>query len=1072
MEFRSDCLQLVATSILLALVAFAPPVFAIGVVADLELGQVDLTHGTENFGGASALFSPAFAAVDLSVAPHRFYVSDTRNHRVLAWKDITSLVNGSPADLVLGQPDFFSGSCNNGILAGDNDGLGPDSLCFPQPIAVDAMGNVYVSDGNNNRVLEYNQPFAPCQGFPCVGPAANLVFGQGATGKSFTTNACADGAGSNPPLSATGICTPGGVAIDSAGNVFIGDFGNNRVLEYNTPLANPNAPNVTANLVFGQGATGTNFTADACADGFGSDPLPSATGLCLPFGLAFDSKSDLYVADLFNNRVLEYNQPLADPGSPNVTANLVFGQGDTGNNLSARACANGIGGNPAPSAVGLCSPNDVKLDSADDVYVVDADNNRVLKYDQPLADPGLPNVTANLVYGQGAGGSSFTTNLCANGDSMAGNPLPSATGLCFSSAGVAGGEALDTNGDLYVTDTGNNRVLKYASGTLAADVALGQIDLSHNIINFGGAKSLDIATSSALDQSVVPNRFYVADEENSRVLGWSNVTSFTNGASADLVLGQPDFSTGRCFSGTSAGDVKGVGPDSLCFPEGVAVDKNGNLYVADSLGNRVLEFNQPFAACQTPPCVGPAANLVFGQGAAGNNFSAVTCADGFQGAPSPSATAMCSPNAVALDAAGNLYVSDSGNNRVLEFNTPLANPLAPNVTASVVFGQGTPGNNFSANACADGFDGAPPTSATGLCVSAGVALDSKGNLFISDEANSRVLEFNAPLANPSAPNVTANLVFGQGASGTNFSGNSCNGSSSSAPPSAVLLCEPKQVALDSQDNLFVADSLNNRVLKYNVPLANPGAPNVTANLVYGQGSAGNDFTDNICYGHPFLVAWSAPISGSGLCAPDDAIVDQAGNVYIADTGNSRIAIVLASVPPTPTPTATPTATATATATATPTATPTATATASPTSTPTASSTATATTTTTPTTTQTPTATPTPISEKLTIKPSSLAFGAVTVETTSKPKTVTIKNAGSKKTGLAVNIEMESASPSIFAVTSECKETLLPGKSCKVSVTFKPTDTTPQTGGLTISDNVTGAPQEVSLSGTGKAGKKK
>jgi len=114
-----------------------------------------------------------------------------------------------------------------------------------------------------------------------------------------------------------------------------------------------------------------------------------------------------------------------------------------------------------------------------------------------------------------------------------------------------------------------------------------------------------------------------------------------------------------------------------------------------------------------------------------------------------------------------------------------------------------------------------------------------------------------------------------------------------------------------------------------------------------------------------------------------------------------------------------------------------------------------------------------VREELTITPDSIAFGdKVTVGTTSKPKRVTIKNAGSKKTGLAVDIKMESASPSVFAVKSECEKTLKPGKSCKVSVTFKPTDTTLQTGSLKIVDNVSGSPQYVGLSGTGKAARKK
>ena len=108
-----------------------------------------------------------------------------------------------------------------------------------------------------------------------------------------------------------------------------------------------------------------------------------------------------------------------------------------------------------------------------------------------------------------------------------------------------------------------------------------------------------------------------------------------------------------------------------------------------------------------------------------------------------------------------------------------------------------------------------------------------------------------------------------------------------------------------------------------------------------------------------------------------------------------------------------------------------------------------------------------------VGPSSLNFETkTTVGKTSKPKPITIKNDG-KKTGMPVMVEMESASPSVFAVKSQCKKTLKPGKSCKVLVTFKPVDdTTPETGQLMVFDNASGSPQSVGLSGTGKAPKKK
>jgi centrosomal CEP192-like protein/beta-propeller repeat-containing protein len=195
--------------------------------------------------------------------------------------------------------------------------------------------------------------------------------------------------------------------------------------------------------------------------------------------------------------------------------------------------------------------------------------------------------------------------------------------------------------------------------------------------------------------------------------------------------------------------------------------------------------------------------------------------------------------------------------------------------------------------------------------------------------------------------------------------------------------------------------------------------------------------------------------------------------------------VSATATQTPSPTAsatatgtkTPTPTATATATVTVTATPTSTATATPTKTATATVTATSTATATPTATATATATPTPTPTPVgmvSVSPSSLNFGTKTsVGKTSKPKKITIKNDGAKKTGMPVMVEVESASPSVFAVKSQCRKTLSPGKSCKVSVTFKPVDdTTAETGSLTIFDSAAGSPQSVELSGMGKTPKKK
>ncbi|HLI80460.1 MAG TPA: hypothetical protein VKV03_10785 [Candidatus Binataceae bacterium] len=140
--------------------------------ADRELGQVDLNHNTLDFGGPTALFSPLAVAVDTSVTPNRVYVVDTGNHRVLGYADETRLAPGVSPDLVIGQPDLFSAILN---LASPNNSI----LTSPVSAAVDHAGNLYVSDWADNRVLEYDDPFAQCGGtFPCVNAGAQRVLGQ------------------------------------------------------------------------------------------------------------------------------------------------------------------------------------------------------------------------------------------------------------------------------------------------------------------------------------------------------------------------------------------------------------------------------------------------------------------------------------------------------------------------------------------------------------------------------------------------------------------------------------------------------------------------------------------------------------------------------------------------------------------------------------------------------------------------------------------------------------------------------------------------------------------------------
>ena len=393
---------------------------------------------------------------------------------------------------------------------------------------------------------------------------------------------------------------------------------------------------------------------------------------------------------------------------------------------------------------------------------------------------------------------------------------------------------------------------------LTADRVLGQRTLSSKVADFSRPAGLSGPRGAAIDTGSTPNHIYVADAKNNRVLAWSAAASFTNGEAADLVIGQPDFSSIACNKG-------GASAATLCSPKAVAVDGVGNLYVADSANNRILEFDSPFA-------FDGAADRVFGQG---GRFTSVSCNLGGHVA----ATTSCGPSGVALDAAGNLYVADTTNNRVIEYSSALAS----NGTADFVFGQN---GDFTVAQC----NGGGAVDANTLCKPAAVASDASGNLYVADTGNNRILEYNDPLGT----DRTADLVFGQLGS---FTTARCNKGGSQ---SALTLCGPSGVFVDPSGNTFIADSANNRVLEYDTPLS----LDVRADRVFGQKRS---FASKACN--------IGGVSGASLCTPRSAATDSSQNLYVADTANNRVLEYDAPLPiPTPTATMTPTATATPTGT--------------------------------------------------------------------------------------------------------------------------------------------------------------
>jgi sugar lactone lactonase YvrE len=527
------------------------------------------------------------------------------------------------------------------------------------------------------------------------------------------------------------LSLPTDVAIDTSGNVYIDDFNNSRVLEYHAPLSGP--PKVTADLVFGQGSGGSDFTDNLCIgippSGFTTiSSQPSANGLCYPEALTVDSAGDLWVADTLNDRILEYATPL----TTDVTADLVLGQFDFIHNRLNRTKAPGLDFGFGLSA-SVVPTVGMAVDPLDHVYVTDYFNNRVLGWRSAGAlASGQP---ADLVIGQ----PDFISSMVNQGEANA------TAGTLYWPTAVGA----DVAGNLYVADYGNNRALEYTAPFSAcssfpcvggpANIVFG-IDATGKNFTTAGTCSMPSATDLCQPAGIAVDasgNVYVSDNGFGRVLEYGNpLGSNQPNVTANLVFGID--STGKNFNsrGGSGATLSATGIDS---PVGLALDASGNLYVADNQFDRVLEYNNPLGS--NPPNV--TADLAFGVDSTGNNFNSAGICGGDGG------ISLCFPIGVALDHNGNLYIS--ARNQMLEYNHPLgSNP--PNVSPDLVFGQGVGGTNLGPSFCADGTWGHPPVSATGLCNPAGVAFDSKGNLYVVDTGNNRVVGYNQPLGgSTSAP---------------------------------------------------------------------------------------------------------------------------------------------------------------------------------------------------------------------------------------------------------------------------------------------------------------------------------
>jgi sugar lactone lactonase YvrE len=366
----------------------------------------------------------------------------------------------------------------------------------------------------------------------------------------------------------------------------------------------------------------------------------------------------------------------ADGGFHNgQNAALVLGQRDFLSNT------------PAVTQRGESGPSAVGFDGAGNLWISDQCGSRMLEFLPPFRD----DMKASVVIGEPDFRTTSSPQPCF---ALSTAILPTNKPNVFSYNDKF---TFDVSGDLWLADAGNNRVLMFMppfTSGMNPSLVIGQPDFTSS----GTATTsngLNFPTQPLFDPS---GNLWVADIGNNRVLEY--LAPFSNGMSASLVIGQQDFGTRDCVTSQNG----------FCQPDSIVFDLAGNLWVTDAFGNnRVVKFRPPFST-------GMNASDVIGQtdftssspglGRTGLNFS-----DG---------------SGIGIDADGNLWVGDSGNNRVLEF---------PNVEGTIakrairVIGQ----NGFETNTVA--------TTRNGLWIPVQPAFDPLGDLWVPDGNNFRVLEF-------------------------------------------------------------------------------------------------------------------------------------------------------------------------------------------------------------------------------------------------------------------------------------------------------------------------------------------
>jgi sugar lactone lactonase YvrE len=721
----------------------------------------------------------------------------------------------------------------------------------PQSVAVDSAGNVYMADGVANVVRK-------------TAASTGIITTIAGTGVAGHT-------GDSGPAASAELWWPSALAVDAAGNLFIGETGDNVVRRVD---AGTGAITTFAGAPNGTGAPGgpaTSFALDsinglACdrlgnlyiAEGGEVVEVNTATGSIADVagytnnagfasltGIAVDKAGNIYVSDSAYSVVWKIN-----PGGV-VT---VF--------AGSRYGASGGDGGLATQA-GLSNPGGVAVDGAGNVYIADTWDSAIRK----VNIGGFINTIAGVLYNP------FT----AGGD---GSPA-TAVGFLYPQSIAA-----DYAGNIYYADQGTYRIRKITVPTVPPTTAASAPVMSLAPGTYASSQTVTMTDATAGAEIYVSLNGSAPTTASEGYHGPIDVTGTVTiqavaiapgylvsaPVTATYTITTPPTAVISTVAGNGKFGLSGSGGPATSAemeqPRAVAFDGAGNLYIADPANNVVW-----MVAAGTGKIA-----ILAGTGAGGNS------GDGGQATTAQ----LLSPCGVAIDKSGNLYITDSGNGRIR---------MVAALTGVITTVAG-PGVRTTLG------DGGPATAAF-LSSPSGLAFDPAGNLYIADVNNNRIRRIAANTGIIST--VAGGGTYGQLGDG--------------GLATAAYLAYPSDVTLDAAGNLYIPDNGNARIRKVDASTGvintiagnglwgstGDGGPATAAEIYPGQGiavdNAGNLYFSNWVDTLRRVDAKTGiitTVAGDGyfgyggdggsatiaeLDGPQGLAFDAAGNLYVADQGN-------------------------------------------------------------------------------------------------------------------------------------------------------------------------------------------